>query len=315
MDVSGVLHTNADTSINGITVGRGGGNIYNNIVVGSNSLQKNTTGNSNVAVGYQALYSNTDGSNNTAVGSYSGYALTAGTSNTSVGWEALSQNSTGSYNTSIGYISGNGCITGINNTFLGRQAQTVNPSVSNSTAIGCAATITTSNQIVLGTASEKIYVPGSYLGIGVYSPSNGYALDVIGNVNVTNGGLTVTGATNINTTGTSTTTIGNTNGITIFNSNVGIGPSANPPQFTLDVSGGTIGAWSLTTYSSITSTNGNMSAYNITANSTLSGVNINASNSITSPSFNTPSDYRIKKDVIPLDEKFTVDKLLSLIHI
>ena len=41
-----------------------------------------------------------------------------------------------------------------------------------------------------------------------------------------------------------------------------------------------------------------MSAYNITAN-----------NQITAASFDATSDYRIKKDVVTLDETFTVDKL------
>ena len=39
---------------------------------------------------------------------------------------------------------------------------------------------------MLGTSTEKIMVPGSYVCIGgVYNPANGYALDVSGNVNAT----------------------------------------------------------------------------------------------------------------------------------
>ena len=171
LDISGNMRTNADTSINGVTVGRGGGNNNTNTVFGYEALSQNTSA--------------TSSTENTAVGYQSGYALTACTSNTSVGYQALYQNSTGSYNTSIGFISGNGLTAGGSNTFLGQQTQTSNSSVSYSTAIGYNATITTSNQIVLGTSSEKIYLPGSYVGIGVYSPSNGYKLDVNGSVNAT----------------------------------------------------------------------------------------------------------------------------------
>ena len=128
---------------------------------------------------------------------------------------------------------------------------------------------------------------------------------------------------------------------------VGIGTTS--PQYTLDVGTGSIGAYSVTAYSSITSTNGNMSAYDITASGTIysggsstgllmqgtngysyiraltgslnlgyggtNNVAINSSGlslssgTISSPSFNSTSDYRIKKDVVTLDDSFTVDNL------
>jgi len=40
--------------------------------------------------------------------------------------------------------------------------------------------------MVFGTSTEKIKIPGSYVGIGgVYNTSSGYTLDVSGNVNAT----------------------------------------------------------------------------------------------------------------------------------
>jgi hypothetical protein len=55
-----------------------------------------------------------------------------------------------------------------------------------STAIGYQATINASNQIVFGTSSENVKIPGPYVGIGgVYNPLSGYALDVFGNLNTT----------------------------------------------------------------------------------------------------------------------------------
>jgi len=65
------------------------------------------------------------------------------------------------------------------------KANTSGNNYMNSTALGYGATIDASNQIVLGTSSEKIKIPGSYVGIGgVYNISTGYALDVSGNLNV-----------------------------------------------------------------------------------------------------------------------------------
>ena len=55
----------------------------------------------------------------------------------------------------------------------------------NSTAIGYQSIIDASNQIVFGTSSEKIKIPGTYVGIGgIYNLTGGYALDVSGNLNV-----------------------------------------------------------------------------------------------------------------------------------
>ena len=56
----------------------------------------------------------------------------------------------------------------------------------NSTALGYGVIIDASNQIVLGTSSEHVKIPGPYVGIGgVYNTSSGYALDVFGSINFT----------------------------------------------------------------------------------------------------------------------------------
>ena len=97
--------TSADVEINGIDVGRGGGNSSSNTVVGNNAfsantsgvncsaigsaaLNANTTGTSNTAVGNSCLISVNTGSSNTAVGSFSGGNITSGSSNTTIGWNA-----------------------------------------------------------------------------------------------------------------------------------------------------------------------------------------------------------------------------------
>jgi hypothetical protein len=96
------LYVTGDADINGLTVGRGAGDISSNTAAGRSTLSSNTTGNSNTASGYNALYNNTTGNNNTASGREALYSNTTGIRNTASGWNALFSNTTGSSNTALG---------------------------------------------------------------------------------------------------------------------------------------------------------------------------------------------------------------------
>jgi len=127
-----------DATINGLTVGRGGGSGSSNTAIGYQSLQLNTIGYSltalgyqslynnasshNTAIGYQSLYTNTSGSNNTAVGDNSGFAITTGIRNTVLGSFALPAETTGQYNTVIGFQTLYNQNAGSQNTAVGYQA-------------------------------------------------------------------------------------------------------------------------------------------------------------------------------------------------
>jgi hypothetical protein len=52
------LDVTGDILVNGVTVGRGSGSLWN-VAVGQNALRNNTTGNQNVAIGEQVLAVNT----------------------------------------------------------------------------------------------------------------------------------------------------------------------------------------------------------------------------------------------------------------
>ena len=80
-------------------------------------------------------------------------------SNTAVGYNALLSNTTGNENTALGNQAGINNTTGQKCTFIGASTD-CSGNWNNSTAIGYGAQITTNNQIVLGTSSETIYVPG-----------------------------------------------------------------------------------------------------------------------------------------------------------
>src|ERR1017187_3803472 len=160
--------------VNNIPSGRIDGSLQNTFY-GYQSGSPNSTGGSNTSDGYQALYSNTTGVQNTAAGANALNANTTGVNNTAVGYGSLSYNTTGINNTSVGYNSlyfnttanyntSNGYAglghnsTGSYNTTLGAYADVNADGYTNSTAVGSQATITGSNQVVLGnTAITAIY--------------------------------------------------------------------------------------------------------------------------------------------------------------
>ena len=137
-----------DISINGLTIGCGTNDISTNSVLGYQALLSNTTGYNNSAFGFQTLRDNTTGQTNSAVG-----------------FQALRYNTVGIENTAIGDTAGFFNKTGTYNTFLGANADVDSSqnTWTSSTAIGANAKITASNQIMLGTSSATVTVPGSLL--------------------------------------------------------------------------------------------------------------------------------------------------------
>ena len=126
------------------------------------SLLANTTGNHNSAVGLNAMISNVTGTNNAGFGDGALYSST-NDNNTGMGMISLISLQTGLNNTGLGYNSGKNLYSGTNNTFLGANTSSSLTNLSSSTAIGYNAQVTTSNQIVIGTAAESTYIPGKLL--------------------------------------------------------------------------------------------------------------------------------------------------------
>ena len=126
---------------------------------------RNATGTNNLAIGYRALRgtaATNTGDYNVAIGEDSLFSITTGAQNTAIGYYALKSLTTGSYNVAVGYqagFAGTANTTGTNNTYIGYQAQADANSYSNSTALGSGATITASNQVVLGSSTETVIIP------------------------------------------------------------------------------------------------------------------------------------------------------------
>jgi hypothetical protein len=129
------LQVSKDAYINGMTVGRGLGQIATNTAVGSSALAANTTGANNSAVGRSALAANTTGANNSAVGSNALAVNTTGATNTAVGSSALAANTTGANNVAVGASALAANVTGVRNIAVGASALTANTG-DNNTAVG-----------------------------------------------------------------------------------------------------------------------------------------------------------------------------------
>lgn len=192
---SGVPYTGAtaavnlgayDLTVNGLTIGRGGGNVDGNTANGNMSLYSNSSGNSNTAYGYASLYSNTSGSSNIANGNQSLYFNTTGSNNTAIGnaslnknteggdntangfgalyrnitgnnntangFRSLYSNTTGSANTASGFQAGSNLISGDNNIFIGYSAEPSNSTISNEITLGNSSITTLRAQVTSITA-------------------------------------------------------------------------------------------------------------------------------------------------------------------
>ena len=113
------LTSTNDATINGVTVGRGGGSVSLNTAVGASALAATSTGDSNAAFGASALASNL-----------------AGIGNTATGFTSLRDNTSGNYNVASGYLALGTNLSGSNNVGIGFSVLSTATAISNNTAIG-----------------------------------------------------------------------------------------------------------------------------------------------------------------------------------
>ena len=306
--------TGQSNTANGVVALRSNTTGYYNTANGGSALYANTTGNNNSANGFQTLYANTTGNNNTANGYEALRYNTTGQQNAANGYRALYLNTTGSNNSASGYQAGYNNNTGTYNTFLGSNTDTSGTTWSSSTAIGANAKITASNQIILGTSMETVFVPGKLTIIGDAS-FNG-RVDICGNfyaqypaasipISAINGISSPTfaqvdaslnlKANLVSPTFTGIVTLPKvTSGDASFNGNVDISGVLSVKQ---------------TVNSVVTNTTVNNYNVAVTNDISLNG-NLIASGKITAASFASSSDYRIKSNVISLSDcSFEIDAL------
>jgi hypothetical protein len=161
LDVSGNMNVSGSTYLKSIIQDTTTDNTY----IGRDVMFSNTTGYLNVGIGMNALAFNSVGNNNTSIGGAS-LANTLSSNNTAVGFQS------GYFNQSAGF-----------NTFLGSGADVDGNGLwTNSTAIGANCKISASNQIMVGTASQKTVMMGN---VSIGKTTNAFPLDISGSVNFT----------------------------------------------------------------------------------------------------------------------------------
>jgi hypothetical protein len=274
---------------------------WNNIAIGINSLQNNTTGYSNIAIG-QALLNNITGvdniaigtnalennrraNNNTAVGTFA-LKNSSGSNNTAFGWYAdvHTYNENSNFNTAIGseaYITNldNSSNPVVRSTAIGAYSKT--NGFSRSTAIGYEASSTAANQITLGTSAETVFIPG------ILNTSNASFTNAsITSLRVTNiNGAPYGGTTSIG--GTTVQNISNVSNVSISNSNISV----------INISGNSIISQSVSnTMNGIFISSGSTMAYPTDA--TFDSINVTGI--ATASSFSSTSDLRMKEIIRPI---------------
>jgi hypothetical protein len=187
-----------DLTVNGLTIGLGGGSKSNNTAIGLDALKSTSIGGNNVAVGMNSLSANTTGNNNTGIGFSTLKSNTTASSNTAVGFNALNTNSTGSNNASLGDQSlGNNSI-GNSNSAIGASSNSNNTSGSDNTALGY-------HTLFNNTSGSNNTAVGSNADVSTNNLSNATA---IGNGAIVNASNTIqlgnSAVTNVKTSGTIT---------------------------------------------------------------------------------------------------------------
>ena len=190
------------------TNGAGGaGNIFLGSAASRAGNGATTTGAQNVCVGSSAGANLTTGASNVCLGDQSGGGLTSSSSynmcigyvalgnatsgadyNVAIGANSLFLLTNGDNNIGIGRNSGNTLTTGGNNTFIGYDSDGV-ATLSNQTAIGTGAICTAANQVMLGTATEIVTLPGGLVTVPIAQTATTAAVSVA----VTTTALTTTG--------------------------------------------------------------------------------------------------------------------------
>jgi hypothetical protein len=282
------LTTTSDITVQGLTVGRGAGAVSSNTAVGASALAGSNSGTGqNTAVGYQAGLVNTTGAYGTFIGRLAGSANTTGNENTAIGNYSLPSNTTG-----------------INNVAVGSQALAANTVSSKSVAVGYQAGNTTYNgdgQTLVGYQAGYALTNGSYVSTFIgyqagIAMTSGNRNTILGSYSGNQGGLDIrTGNNNIvlsdgdgnprgsyRNVGSNYSWVFSQNATTIaLNASECVQIDATSSNYGLFINNGSSGGTPVRFWSTSQQ-----------AGSITTGAN--------TTSYNSGSDYRLKKDVQPM---------------
>ena len=159
------IRTGSDATINGIRVGRGGGNLLSSVAIGDRALNGANSFGFNVAIGQEALLSQTSGYYNIAIGPLALKDNTDQSNLVAIGLQALEKNSTGYYNVAVGSNVLGKNTSGNNNAGFGYQALFENISGAYNIALGALplySNTTGSYNIAIGSEALKSNVSATY---------------------------------------------------------------------------------------------------------------------------------------------------------
>ena len=189
---SGVISSSKDALINGLTIGRGGGDNIDNTAIGNLALLSSTDSNQegNTAVGASSMQLSPLGKLNTAVG-WKALYQTRASNNTSIGQDSLYNHIFGNNNVALGLEAGKTItggstplITASLSTFIGAGTKAKADDETNQIVIGYGATGEGSNSVVLGNDNiTKTVLKGNITASGNYSGSATSNLIVGGTIN------------------------------------------------------------------------------------------------------------------------------------
>jgi len=149
-----------DITVNNVKVGKGGGSISTNVILGVTAGISNTTGYENTFIGFNTGVNNVTGFRNTFLGLSSGLFNSSGRYNLFAGTDSGRNNTVGSVNTFLGNNSGINNSTGEFCTFVGGDAGSFS-NYSNASSLGYNSQVTASNQVQLGDSFTTTYVYGT----------------------------------------------------------------------------------------------------------------------------------------------------------
>jgi hypothetical protein len=176
LQVTGTFSSSLDATINGVTFGKGGGSISNNVASGQSALLSNTTGSQNVAIGNNAMTLSTGANCNVAIGNNALQSMTGIGFNANI--VAIGHNA---MNTKTGLIDSNNVVIGSNamssgggtggqnNVAVGTQAMQNLQSGTRNIAIGFQAgrnNVSGNNNVALGWQSLTQTTGNQNLGLG-----------------------------------------------------------------------------------------------------------------------------------------------------
>lgn len=146
-DPQALLDVAGDARINTMTIGRGSGDLEENMAIGYKALFSNSGGSENTAIGYNSMRLNSIGQYNAATGAYALEKNTTGSFNSGFGAQALNLNTTGHHNTGLGLGALASNNVGNYNTAIGSLAGLLNSSGESNTGIGYSALHSTTTGI------------------------------------------------------------------------------------------------------------------------------------------------------------------------